>query len=214
MHNYLRIVHRAIPLIKPAYPRMKLAALALRMARVIARAGRKLIARLLGANHAFVGVKLHGPGGAEMNETMVSEPPRIEQVVRSRQDLAGVQDPDGIYVPNERLGIGIVSNIRSDDAIELLNPDARVIAVYDRDGGAGRVFKRCKLASRAGLNHNWSVELFPDDVVRTIRSDGCVWTFNWYPLYERAFPIHTLQDEPRTDDDAEAITVAELAHVS
>lgn len=46
-----------------------------------------------------------------------------------------------------------------------------------------------------GLNHNWSVELFPDDIVRTIRSDDYAWTFNWYPLYERAYPIHTLQIE-------------------
>lgn len=167
-----------------------------------------------------------------MNKTLVNKQPRIEEVVRSRQDMAGVQDLDGTYVPNEKLGIGIISGIRSDneilvhwvasnvdtwmrpDEVELFDHDARVIAVYQRDGGAGREFKRCKVVSRAGLNHNWSVELFPYDVVRTIRSDGSAWTFNWYPLYERAYPIHTLQDEPPTDDDAEAITVAELAHFS
>jgi hypothetical protein len=167
-----------------------------------------------------------------MNKTMVNKQPRIEEVVRSRQDLAGVQDLDGTYVPNEKLGIGVVSDIRSDneilvhwvasdidtwmrpDEIELLDRDARVMAVYERDGGAGREFKRCKVISRLGLNHNWSVELFPDDILRTIRSDGSAWTFNWHPLYGRAYPIHTVQDEPRTDEDAEAITVAELAHFS
>ena len=167
-----------------------------------------------------------------MNKMMVNEKPKIEEVVRSRQDLAGVQGLDGTYVSNERLGIGIIRDTRPNgevlvhwvasdvvtwmrpDEIELFDHDARVIAVYERDGGAGRVFKRCKVVSRVGLNHNWSVELFPDDILRTIRSDGSAWTFNWYPLYERAYPIHTLQDEPRTDDDAEAITVAELAHLS
>ena len=90
--------------------------------------------------------------------------PRIEEVVRSRPDLAGVQDICGTYLPNDKLGIGIVSGLRSDneilvhwvasevdtwmrlDEIELLDHDARVIAVFER------------MAARAGSSNaaRWS----------------------------------------------------------
>ncbi len=176
-----------------------------------------------------------------MNKATIKELPLIEQIVRSGQDLAGVQAPDGNFVPREALGPGVIREVGHEtfdspksklcedketlvhwvaadfdawmqpDEIERLDPEARLIAVYERFGHAGRTFKRYKVVSRAGLTHNWLVELLPKYVVRTVRSDGPAWTFDWYPVLERAFPIRTLEQNPPTDDDAEALTVAELA---
>jgi hypothetical protein len=166
----------------------------------------------------------------EMNKATVTEQVELEQVVQIRKEVAGIQGPNGIFVLRDVLGTGVIRDIGEDgellvhwvqadfDAwvdsgeVERLDPTARAIAIYEQDGHTKRVFKQCKVISRAGLNHSWAVEFFPHNVVRTVRSDGCAWTFDWYPLYERAYPIHTFQENMRTDDDAEALTVAELAH--
>lgn len=92
---------------------------------------------------------------------------------------------------------------------------ARLVAIYR--GGVNNevgqsVFEKCKVISNAGLNYNWSVELFQGNIIRTIRSDGLAWTFDWYPVVERAHPHGTiLEDALAEDDHAEALTVAELS---
>jgi hypothetical protein len=184
-----------------------------------------------------------------MSKIMVNEQPRIEEVVQPGRDLAGVQAPDGSFVPREELGAGVIREVAHGhepwrefgeaqtqegherrgrevmvhwvaadfDAwvppgdVERLDPAARMIAVYERDGRDGRVFKRYKLVRRAGLDHSWAVELLPEKVVRAVRSDGSAWTFDWYPLLERAYPIRSLREEPITDEEAEALTAVELA---
>ena len=64
---------------------------------------------------------------------------------------------------------------------------------------------------KAGLQHNWTVDLLHDNVIRTVRSDGLVWTFEWNDLLDRVVPFRTLNLVPPDDDYAEAMTVADLA---
>jgi len=64
---------------------------------------------------------------------------------------------------------------------------------------------------KAGLQHNWTVDLLHDNVIRTVRSDGLVWTFEWNDLLDRVLPFRTLNLVPPDDDYAEAMTVADLA---
>lgn len=176
-----------------------------------------------------------------MNTTAVDELFQIEQVVQPAQNLAGLQGPHGTLVLREHLGPGVVLETRyvpppfplnnkppeeeilvhwaaadfdawmQPNEVERLDPYARLIAEYEWDGHEQRMFKNYKVISRAGLTHSWAVERLPDGVVRTVRTDGSAWTFDWYPLYDRVYPIHTLNPNPTTDDDAEALTVAEVA---
>jgi hypothetical protein len=75
-----------------------------------------------------------------------------------------------------------------------------------------RSFKACKVTTSAGLSRNWTVEMLPGNLIRTVRSDGAAWTFNWNPLFRRVQPLHSiLEDALAQDDDAEALTVAELS---
>lgn len=101
------------------------------------------------------------------------------------------------------------------EEVEGYGEKARLLAIYRE--GAGKetescVFEKCKVIANAGLNYNWTVELFPGNIIRTVRSDGLAWTFDWNPVVEHAHPHGTiLVDALAEDDHAEALTVAELA---
>ena len=130
----------------------------------------------------------------------------------------------------DKLGPGVVQEIGRDgdvrvhwplaeldtwvahDELETLERRARLITVYRGGADAHRTLQVCKIVTGAGLSHNWMVELFPENVIRTVRSDGLAWTFDWNPVVERAQPHGTVLEEPLAEDDhAEALTVAELS---
>src|SRR5690349_2449936 len=124
-----------------------------------------------------------------MNESKINERLRIEQVVRPASTLAGIQTIDGTYVHGDKLGVGIVRGGGPDNRllvhwvvadvdtwvlpneVERLGLSSRVIAVYERDGHESREFKRYEVVARAGLDHDWAVEVLAGDVVRAVRSD-------------------------------------------
>ena len=96
--------------------------------------------------------------------------------------------------------------------IEPAGPGARVISVFRCDTHGGRTHERTEVITRAGLTHNWTVELRPSLVIRTLRSDGLIWTFYWDPVFRRAQPHGTILEDPLAQEDhAEALTVADLA---
>jgi hypothetical protein len=164
-----------------------------------------------------------------MNKTTVTEQAGLEEVVQARKELAGIQGPGGMFVLRDELGAGVIHDIAPDgeylvhwvqadfdawvqpDEVDRLDPSARLVAIYEQDGHEKRVFKHYKVISGRGLEHSWAVELFPKNVVRTVRSDGWAWTFDWDAPFDRAYPIHTRADTVPTDEHAEALTVAELA---
>jgi hypothetical protein len=92
--------------------------------------------------------------------------------------------------------------------------DAHLVAVYLCDAfGRARRLER-SVDTQAGLTHNWTVQLLPDEIARAIRDDGWSWTFEYDPLHKRMNRLHTvnvyLLPVP-SDDEAEALTVAEMA---
>jgi hypothetical protein len=137
----------------------------------------------------------------------------------------GVQSPTGDVVPADKLGPGVVQQLAEDgrvcvrwlgadfDAcldpqdVRSLGQHAHLLSVYKRDRNGVRIFMRHKIAVSAGLEHNWTVELLPDNVVRVMRSDGHAWTFTINPFFKR---INVWWPQPPEDDDAEAFTAAEL----
>ena len=147
------------------------------------------------------------------------------QVVSLAKEMAGVQVPAMGLVPADKLGPGLVGLTAPDGTVcvqwpipeleaclpgEDLRPmgaNARLVIVrrYDKRGVCSA--RNYKLVTGMGLLHNWSAELRPNNLVRTIREDGLTYTFTVNPLYRS---ISSQWDSPRDDDDAEALTVAEL----
>ncbi len=146
-------------------------------------------------------------------------------VVSLSSDLASVQGPDGNLVSADRLGYGLVQQsaegytlvhwIRAgfdswveESDLRPVGSDVRLVMVekYDKNGVCKQV--QPKLAQNVGLRHNWTVELRPPNVVRVLRYDGAKWTFTHSKLFRR---IEVWWPQPPEDEDAEALTVAELA---
>ncbi len=147
-------------------------------------------------------------------------------VVSLSAELASIQGPDGRLVSAESLGYGVVRQSGAggyalvrwtaagfDSWVEQADlrsfgSDARLLTVekYDNRGVCKQV--RHKVAQNAGLRHNWTVELRHPNVVRVLRYDGLKWTFTHNKLFRS---IDVWWPQPPGDDDAEALTVAELA---
>jgi hypothetical protein len=58
------------------------------------------------------------------------------------------------------------------------------------------------------LQHHWTIEVRPENVVRAERSDGLSWTFTVNPITHGVMASWIY---PPEDDDAEALTAAEMA---
>ncbi|HUS16606.1 MAG TPA: hypothetical protein VM536_16545 [Chloroflexia bacterium] len=138
-------------------------------------------------------------------------------------DVAGLPAPDGTLVPSDRLGPGIVQArapggallvewldahvttwVASDD-VQALGAGRHLVSVWRRDTrGQHRLLRR----HLSGLSSHWEVELLPKGVIRSVRADGCCWTFTINALTRE---VTLPWDEAPTDDAAEAICAAELA---
>ncbi|HKP51792.1 MAG TPA: hypothetical protein VJ183_03980 [Chloroflexia bacterium] len=145
--------------------------------------------------------------------------------------LLGVNTVEGALVPAERLGPGVVRQVDSaghllvhwaeadvdawmDPAdLQPLGSNARLVSITRLDPHDNKISTRHRVMTRSGLGieHNWTVELRARNIVRAIRSDGCAWTFDWNPILERMSIRHNVDFPPPRTDDAEALTVAELA---
>jgi hypothetical protein len=165
-----------------------------------------------------------------MEKAKVARPLTPGMVVTPVDALLGVWTPVvGGLVRPEALGPGLVEKVAPDgrvrvrwldaevdawmDPEELLASEAgtHVISVYHCDGRGHYTRLRHRLVDGGiGCNHNWSVELRPENIVRVVRDDGAAWTFRLHshPGLERIASIWP--EQPPEDDDAEAITVAEL----
>jgi hypothetical protein len=147
-------------------------------------------------------------------------------VVEPAGDLGGVQSPDGDLVALERLGPGVVEKSSPDGQVRVrwmaaefdawMDPQdlnsrgdhAHLISVYKCDGKGHNTLLRHKVVEKAGLEYNWTVEMRPKRIVRTIRNDGSAWTFEVSMFGKNVKP---LWPQPPEDEDAEAIAAAELA---
>ena len=89
-----------------------------------------------------------------------------------------------------------------------LGDGARLVTVKRCDSNGIYSLLRHKIAARLGFQHNWVAELWPQNLVRVLRDDGCAWTFTRNPILNK-INIGWLQ--PSDDDDAEALTAAEFA---
>jgi hypothetical protein len=156
---------------------------------------------------------------------------RVGALVRPDSALAEIQTLSGQLVNTESLGPGVVREVGLMGEVRVhwvganldtwvqwqdldqIGESARLLTVrvYDRLGRTKST--RHKVVKAAGLRYNWHIEIRPRNILRAIRTDGQVWTFEWYPLFQQANPIHTiLMDYSQlNDDEAEALTVAEIA---
>ncbi len=156
---------------------------------------------------------------------------RIGTLVRVDTALAEIQTLSGNLVAAEQLGPGVVSEVgaRGEVKVHWMGADldawvrqtdllqfgdsARLITVrtFDKFGHVKTAHHH--VVKGIGLSYNWVVELRPRNIVRVARPDGQIWTFEWYPMFQQAHPIHTMLLEgcQLNDDQAEALTVAEIA---
>jgi hypothetical protein len=143
--------------------------------------------------------------------------------------LQWVQLADGDQVPLELLGPGVVKDFMADGRVCVRWTDAdldawmdprdlrpfgrrtHAITVLRCDEHGNSVLLRTMTVMTHGLEHNWTAEIHPDGVVRTVRADGEAWTFDWNPLLRCMNSRGTLARVPSEDEEAEALTVAELS---
>jgi hypothetical protein len=153
-------------------------------------------------------------------------PARIERgsVVTAAMEIVGLQTLQGYMVSIERLGPGIVEEIDAAgqvlvhwsqanvdtwvaaDEIRPIEDGGRLLTVLVCDGHGHRTLLRHKVSR---LQHHWTIELRPEQVVRVEREDGSSWTFNVAPAGHGVNAPGWLY--PPDDEDAEALTAAELA---
>lgn len=146
-------------------------------------------------------------------------------IVDLASDLASIQSPDGSLVPSDKLGHGVVQRSAAElvlvhwvaagfeswvDNTDLRSPgsDAHLIIVrkYSKHGVCKQL--RYKVGTGIGLGHNWTVEMRSNNVLRVLRCDGSAWTFTRSPIFRT---VQTCWPQPPDDEDAEALTVAELS---
>src|SRR6266487_3738277 len=112
-----------------------------------------------------------------MSKTLAKSRPRQETVVALKEQVAGIRGPDGEIVPAEKLEVGTVRELSDNpDELEPMDPETRLIATYQVGEGEVKTLDKYKLVTSAGLSHNWTIERWPANVVRVIRSDGWAWT--------------------------------------
>jgi hypothetical protein len=153
--------------------------------------------------------------------------PEPGTVIEIAPQLAELQGPDGSMVPAESLGPGIVTWVGQDGRVcvhwveadfdswldrtdvSSMGRDAHLVSVYHHNkDGSVRLHKHLTVVN-AGLEHNWTVELWPSHIVRVIRnSDRAAWTFTLNWMFNR---IQVWWPQPPDDDDAEALVVADTA---
>jgi hypothetical protein len=144
-------------------------------------------------------------------------------------DPIQLPDPGKDLVLSDRIGPGLVVDTLLDDRVHVhwivadfeawmdpadlrvLSPTARLITLCHCDAEGRRTHVRYRRGPETGLQHHWTVELLPADVVRAVRDDGAAWTFTWLPLLERVELARTVGLLPAEDADAEARTVVEMA---
>lgn len=149
-------------------------------------------------------------------------------VVTPVESLAGVLATDGSMLAAETVGPGIIHTVSKERGVlvhwldahtdawmlpdEVRSPGehAHLVAFYHCDAHGNRTLVKRFVDAHAGLDHNWVIELLPQDVVRAVRDDGLAWTFEWYYIFHRLHPKHTLWSPPPEDADAEALAAAEL----
>jgi hypothetical protein len=151
-------------------------------------------------------------------------------LVAPARELGGVQSPRGDLVPVEKLGAGIVEEVEEEaeggrvrvhwtdagfDAwmesqeLQVVGSNARILTVNQYDKHGQSKLLRRKVVVSGAFAYSWTVEIRPSNVVRAVRADGSVWTFTYVPLFRR---LQTPDwSVPPEDDDAEALTAAELA---
>ncbi|MFL5732570.1 MAG: hypothetical protein ACJ78Q_05155 [Chloroflexia bacterium] len=151
---------------------------------------------------------------------------RYGTVVEPTSDLGGVQGPDGEMTARERLGPGVIEKVSPEGQVRVrwmdaefdawmepqdlrpLGDHAHLISIYKCDGKGNNTLMRHKIVERAGLDYNWTVELRPHRIIRTVRTDGSAWTFKTSIFGKQVNPLWT---QPPEDEDAEAMAAAELA---
>jgi hypothetical protein len=144
-------------------------------------------------------------------------------------DLAGVQAPDGSFVVSENLGPGKVEQVGQHEMLLIhweragfatwvtaqdlrsLGADAHLVAVEQRNSRGDSGLLHYLVDTKAGLRHNWTVEMLPRGVVRAIREDRAAWTFSINPVSDR---VEACWPQPPDDDCAEALAAAELVSAS
>ena len=148
-------------------------------------------------------------------------------VVACAAIIHGVQSPEGDLVPCDRLGPGLVEESVSDGKmlvwwtlagfssvlelgdVQTMGPDAHLVVVKKcDDDGQGKLVRQ-KVVSGVGFKYNWRVEHRPRNIIRVQRWDGHAWTFNKNPIFMRV--TTPAWNSPPDDDDAEALTAAELS---
>ncbi len=144
-------------------------------------------------------------------------------VVAVASDLAGVQAPDGTLVAAARLGPGLVQAVGHDGTICVQWLDAALttwLAAADvQPLGAGwrlvsvwrcdRQGRRTLLGRRlAALQHHWTVERLPRQVIRVVQAEGPCWTFHFNSLTHEVDPPWFAAP---SDDAAEAVVAADVA---
>jgi hypothetical protein len=151
---------------------------------------------------------------------------RRGEVVSLGADQMGVQSTDRGLVPPEKLGPGLIEQVTEEgyvlvhwldaDLTAYMQPDelrvggegARLLVIRRCDGRGECTLVRYRISSQLGFTHNWTVERRPANVVRVVRDDGHAWTFTRHPIFKN---INVFWPQPPDDDDAEALTAAELA---
>lgn len=147
-------------------------------------------------------------------------------LVRPADDLASVQSPTGELVPVEKLGSGIVAEAGPDgralvhwtgagfdawmepEEVRVAGRDARLITVNQCDKQGQVKLLRRRIMVAGAFAHSWTVELRPGNLVRALRDDNCSWIFRYNPIFRRLST--DAWSVPPEDDDAEALTAAEL----
>jgi len=151
---------------------------------------------------------------------------RRGEVVSLGADQMGVQAPKGGLVPPEKLGPGLVEQVTEEgyvlvhwldadvtsymqpDELRLLGEGAHLLVIKRCDGRGECSLLRYRVSSKLGFTHNWIVEMRPANVVRVVRDDGHAWTFTKHTVFKT---INVYWPQPPEDDDAEALTAAEMA---
>jgi hypothetical protein len=145
------------------------------------------------------------------------------QLVAPALDVASLQTVQGFMVSCDRLGPGVVREtdgagkvlVRWSKAgvetwaetadLQPIDADHRLVTIMLCDARGHRTLLRQRVAL---LQHHWTIEVRPENVVRAERSDGLSWTFTFNPITRGVVASWIY---PPEDDDAEALTAAELA---
>jgi hypothetical protein len=111
------------------------------------------------------------------------------------------------YVLVHWLDAGLTAYMQPDE-LRVRGEGAHLLVIRRCDGRGECTLVRYRMSSQLGFTHNWTVERRPSNVVRVVRDDGHAWTFTRHPIFKN---INVFWPQPPDDDDAEALTAAEMA---